>query len=90
MKLLERYSRLSLWNKLSAWGSLASLVGLAWAFWPSGRPLIQSEPVVEIMVQKAKVVRIVNLGTVPVSDLEMFATSYLQRVDNTATGTSRF
>lgn len=35
MRLRERYRRLTLWNKLGVWGSIASLVGLAWTFWPS-------------------------------------------------------
>jgi hypothetical protein len=31
MKLRDRYRRLTAWNKLGAWGSLASLVGLSLA-----------------------------------------------------------
>ena len=32
MKLVERYRRLTFWNKLAAIGSVASIIGLVWAF----------------------------------------------------------
>jgi hypothetical protein len=33
MRLRERYRRLTLWNRISFWGSVTSFVGLAIAFW---------------------------------------------------------
>jgi hypothetical protein len=32
MKLRERYKRLTIWNKLAAWGSLASIISIPIAF----------------------------------------------------------
>ncbi len=43
MKLRERYRRLTLWNKLSVWGAVASLVGLvatAWTLWPTDNGVV--------------------------------------------------
>ena len=34
MTLRERYRRLTLWNKIAFWGSVASLIGLGVAAWP--------------------------------------------------------
>ncbi len=53
MNLLKRYQRLSLWNKIAFWGSVASVVGLALYFFgapslnqtvvsPQGSTIIQS------------------------------------------------
>lgn len=38
MKFIERYRRLSLWNKLYVWGSAASILGLVVYFASSVRP----------------------------------------------------
>lgn len=35
MNIRERYRRLTIWNKLAVWGSLASILGLAFVFFPS-------------------------------------------------------
>jgi hypothetical protein len=34
MTFLARYRKLNLWSKLGAWGSVASIIGLAWLFVP--------------------------------------------------------
>lgn len=35
MRLCERYRRLTLWNKIAVWGSMASILGLVVSFLPS-------------------------------------------------------
>lgn len=37
LALLQRYRRLTFWNKFGVWGSLASIVGLGLYFWPDNR-----------------------------------------------------
>jgi len=35
MKLIYRYKKLSFWNKLSVWGSIASILGIMFFFIPT-------------------------------------------------------
>lgn len=41
MTLLQRYRRLTPWNKLGVWGALASIIGLLLAF--AGSPSISQQ-----------------------------------------------
>ena len=53
MKLRQRYAKLTFWNKVGFWGSVASLLGLliaglTWLFFPSASPcaVAQQRPAV--------------------------------------------
>ena len=37
MNLLQRYRRLNIWNKVAVWGSICSILGLLYLFFPSGQ-----------------------------------------------------
>lgn len=50
MNILQRYNRLSLWNKIGLWGSLASVVALVMVFWPSPKPVNASKTISQSMV----------------------------------------
>lgn len=43
MTLLARYRKLNLWSKLGAWGSVASIIGLAWLFVPQTTSPVEAQ-----------------------------------------------
>ena len=55
MKLKERYRRLSLWNKVAFWGSIASIIAI-----PIGVVLSWMSPVDEIKNDTARIVQLLE------------------------------
>lgn len=82
MKLWQRYSKLTLWNKVGFWGAVASIVGLALYFVgafrsPSSTATAASlyEPVIELDYRGDDIF-INNRGHVAVSDLKLYPVLY--------------
>jgi hypothetical protein len=75
VNLFDRYKRLTFWNKLAFWGSVASLVGLAWSFFayfqtPPG------EPVLEISYRAPAGVFIRNIGVGTARNIQFYPALY--------------
>lgn len=54
MKIHQRYRRLTLWNKIAFWGSLASIIGLLFALLPVAKSMWPSHEVLEGIEQLGK------------------------------------
>jgi len=59
MKLLDKYNRLTFWNKLAVWGSLVSIVSFGLYFWPSKK---NEAPQQTTQVQDSKGATIMQSG----------------------------
>lgn len=77
MKLRERYNRLTLWNKVAFWGSIASIVGFIWCllvfFQSTPSP---GEPILEIVSRSPTSLFVRNAGTGVASDMQFYPALY--------------